>query len=196
MDCWSCGAERGQAVFCGTCKKLQPVPKGRTYFDALGLERRQALDPKNLELRFRESAKEVHPDRFAQSSPIERKLALEHTTLVNQAYRALKDPASRAEYLLSLEGVVVGKEESRTQDPGFLMEMLELQEAIGEAKDHGALDRHAAALKARRGRLLEQSRAYFDDHQGSRDQIARALDELRYLRRLDQSLEVRLEELG
>lgn len=183
-------------MFCGTCKKLQPVPKGRTYFDALGLERRQALDPQRLEQRFRESAKEVHPDRFSQSSPIERKLALEHTTLVNQAYRALKDPASRAEYLLALEGVVVGKEEARTQDPAFLMEMLELQEAIGEAKDHGALDRHAAALKARKARLLEQSRAYFDDHQGSRDQIARALDELRYLRRLDQSLEARFEELG
>lgn len=196
MDCWSCGAERGQAVFCGTCKKLQPVPKSRTYFEALGLPKRQALDPKRVEQHFRDSAKEVHPDRFAQSSPIERKLALEHTTLVNQAYRALKDPASRAEYLLGLEGVVVGKEEARTQDPGFLMEMLELQEAIGEAKDHSALDRHAAALKTRRERLLEQARAYFDDQQGTRDEIARALDELRYLRRLDQSLEVRLEELG
>ena len=64
MDCWSCGAERGQAVFCGTCKKLQPVPKGRTYFDALGLERRQALDLKNLELCFWESVKEVYPDCF------------------------------------------------------------------------------------------------------------------------------------
>lgn len=183
-------------MFCGTCKKLQPVPKGRTYFDALGLPRRQALDLKAIEQHFRDSAKEVHPDRFAQSSPIERKLALEHTTLVNQAYRALKDPASRAEYLLGLEGVVVGKEEARTQDPAFLMEMLELQEAIGEAKDHPTLDRHAEALKVRRARLLEQARAYFDDHQGTRGDVARALDELRYLRRLDQSLEVRLEELG
>lgn len=196
MDCWSCGAERGQAVFCGTCKVLQPVPKGRTYFDALGLPRRHALTAKDLEVRFRESAKEVHPDRFSQSSPIERKLALEHTTLVNQAYRALKDPASRAEYLLSLEGVQVGKEEARTLDPGFLMEMLELQEAIGGARDRAAAEAHGQALSARKARLLERARAYFDDHQGTREEIARALDELRYLKRLEQSLEVRLEELG
>jgi molecular chaperone HscB len=194
MDCWSCGAERGDAPFCTTCGKIQPLAKSYGLFESLSLPRRYALDRNALETAFREASKKVHPDRFAKDSPIERRLALEHTTLVNDAYRTLKDPARRAEHLLSLEGIKVGSEDARTKDPAFLMEMMELQEAVDDAKDRPTLERQEAEMQARQKKLLAQAERYFDHQEGTREQIARALDELRYLRRLGDSLEARLEE--
>src|SRR5687768_14252205 len=128
MDCWSCGAERSDASFCTTCGKIQPVPQRKTYFDALGLPRRMGIDRSEIEKGFREISQKVHPDRYGRASPIERRLALEHTTWVNDAYRVLRDPRARAEYLLQLEGVTVGGEEERANDPELLMSMMELQE--------------------------------------------------------------------
>ncbi|HZH02233.1 MAG TPA: Fe-S protein assembly co-chaperone HscB, partial [Myxococcaceae bacterium] len=98
---------------------------GLTYFDAFGLPPRFALDPLTLEGGFRERSLQFHPDRFAQGSPKERRLALEHSTALNEAYKTLKDPARRAFYLLKLRGIDLGREDAGTQQgmpPAFLKE--------------------------------------------------------------------------
>src|SRR5438874_10527980 len=106
-ECWSCGAERGAASFCGTCKKVQPVSKSASFFEVLGLPPRMTVDLAALEKSYREISRKVHPDRFGMATSVERKLALEQTTRLNDAYRTLKDPQKRAEYLLELEGVKI-----------------------------------------------------------------------------------------
>jgi molecular chaperone HscB len=193
MECWSCGAERGQASFCSTCGKIQPVPKQKMYFDALGLPQQMGIARAEVEKRFREISQKVHPDRFGRASPIERRLALEHTTWVNDAHRVLREPRTRAEYLLELEGVKVGHEEERSDDPELLMTMMELQEQVS-ASAASDLEKLLGEMKARSKALLAKTEAWFDRREGTREIAKRALDELRFVRRLEERIEQRLDE--
>lgn len=194
-DCWSCGAERGDASFCTTCHTIQPVSDRVHLFDTLGLPKKMAQDREVVEKAFREASRNVHPDRFGQASSIERKLALGHTEKVNEAYRTLKDPQRRAEYLLGLEGVKVGAETARTKDPEFLMEMMALQEKVDETEDPDDLEEFEASIEKRWDGLIHTITAYFDHQDGTQSQVAQALDELRYLKRLRERIDIRLEEM-
>lgn len=183
-DCWSCGAERGESIFCGTCGLIQPVAPHLDYFAALGLERHMRLERAALDRAFREASKKVHPDRFPREEAAQRKLALAHTELVNQAYRTLKDPRSRGEYLLSLAGAEVAAETERTEDPAFLMEMLEKQEAVESARDADTVDGLKIEARARYEALLDRVARYFDEGEGSLEGARAALVELRFVRRM------------
>lgn len=195
-ECWSCGAERGEAAFCTTCAKLQPVSRRQSFFDALSQPRRLGLDEEALERAFRDLSRRFHPDRFGNTSPIERRLALEHTARINEGYRTLKDRQRRAEYLMSLEGVDVASEEARTSDPGLLMEMLELQEEVDAAQGAEVLEAHQRSVKARRGARLTELASYFDERRGRPEEAVAALTELRYLRRLAERIDAKLEEMS
>ncbi len=196
MDCWSCGAERGDASFCTSCQLIQPLPQNADFFKLLSLPKKMSLDRAALESAFRGLSLKVHPDRFPRASPVERRLALEHTTQLNDAYRTLKAPQTRAEYLMKLEGVEVGSEEARLKDPAFLMEMMELQEEVSEASDEDALEKMERDIKARHTGLMKQLHIYFDEGQGARDDALKALDQLRFVGRLLERIEVRLEEMS
>jgi molecular chaperone HscB len=191
-ECWSCGAERGDRTFCAMCEKIQPVNRARTSFELFGLPRRMRLDRSEVERRFRELSKDVHPDRFGRASPIERRLALEHTTHLNDAYRVLENPQRRAEYLLGLEGVSVGAEDARTDDPELLELMMDLQERTAVA-GAGELDRMASDVGRRESAILARIEAYFDRDEGTKDDARKALEELRFVKRLGQRLRERIE---
>lgn len=195
-ECWSCGAERGEEYFCGACGRLQPVARSATLFSALGLTAKMALSAPEVDKAFRERSRTFHPDRFGNASPIERRLALEHTAQLNEAQRTLKDPLLRGEYLLCLEGVHVGREDARTQDPALLMELLELQEAVASLRGRAELEAQERALGARREALLAVVRDYSDQRRGTQTEAVRALHELRYVRRLLETIEQRLEEMS
>lgn len=140
LTCHQCGRElpaRASATFrpedavCPACGTLQPPNPQLDHFQRLGVPRGVRLDAGELGRRFRELSRELHPDRFTGRSPRERRLALEHTTLLNDAQRVLRDPLKRVEYLLSTRGVVV--EERSRGDEAFLMEVMELREEIEES---------------------------------------------------------------
>ncbi len=105
-------------------------------FATLGLPRRFALDPKQLEGRHRELSKALHPDRYAAAGSGERRLALSKAIEVNEAHRILRDPVRRAEAVLKLSGLEaeVGETREPKPDGAFLMEVLEAREALDEAK--------------------------------------------------------------
>ncbi len=86
------------------------APHGADYFSVFELPRKLALDTKALERAFYRKSREVHPDRFARASAQQQQWNLEQTSLLNDAYRALKDPIARTEYLLRLEGVTLANE--------------------------------------------------------------------------------------
>ncbi len=113
----------------------------RTHFDVLGVPRAFHLDDKDLESRYLEQSKKWHPDRFAKATPKERLEALTRTTELNDAYKILKDKRKRAEYLLKVEGLDVGKEKGMAVDPDLLMEVLELNEQLAEARAAGDVKR-------------------------------------------------------
>lgn len=180
-------------MFCGACGKIQPVDDGQSYFELFDVPRSMNLSREELDRRFRGSSKKVHPDRFGAHSSVERKLALQHTARLNEAHQVLKDPERRAEYLMSLSGVKVGSEEARTTDAAFLMEMLELQEGIESASPE-ELERHRKSIADRRRLCMDTLERHFDTGAGTKKDALDALDELRYLRRLVDRIDVRLEE--
>ena len=107
----------------------------KNYFELFGLEPSYVIDSEQLSSRYRELQRVVHPDRYAGASEQERRLSIQGSTLINEAYSLLRDPVARGRYLLELNGVDpdAGGE---THDPAFLMEQIELREELSEARGH------------------------------------------------------------
>lgn len=112
VPCWSCSVSHVEStLFCPHCSKIQPPPGGN-YFSALELEPRLNIEATQLEQNFHRLSRRLHPDRYARATENEKEWSLADTALVNDAYRTLKDPLRRTEYLLKLFG-----EETRLADP-------------------------------------------------------------------------------
>lgn len=122
VACWSCSVSHNDStLFCPHCSKIQPPPGG-DYFSVFGLQPRLNLDLAALEHEFHRLSRKVHPDRFARAGENERQWSLADTALLNDAYRTLKDPLRRTEYVLKLHGAEIGEEfagkDSKTRAAG------------------------------------------------------------------------------
>jgi molecular chaperone HscB len=174
------------SVFCPACRKIQPVGRGEDHFSLLGLERDYALDPAELDRRFRDLSRRLHPDRFARAEPRERRLSLERATRLNDAHRSLKDWRQRAAYLLRLAGTDVFAEGRTFADPDFLEEQLEWREKLALAQADGDGEALRGIARDARDRLagLEREVARrFADERWFSDlpvDIARRLSRARY----------------
>ena len=111
MICWSCEKDAGSGVLCQACAAIQPAEAGLDHFAVLGAQPRFDVDEVELERRYRELSRQVHPDRFARADARARRASLARSVQLNQAWKTLRDPVKRAEYLLSLQGIEVGGEE-------------------------------------------------------------------------------------
>jgi molecular chaperone HscB len=129
------------------------------FFEVFELPRRLAIDGEELQRRFHALARRTHPDFHQAAPPVERAAIEERAALVNTAYRTLRDPIARADYLVRLEEGRATREGSDARPkapPALLAEMFEIQEALAEAKA-GALDEVTrATLVEQRDRLLER----------------------------------------
>jgi molecular chaperone HscB len=129
--CPNCGAPSRNAHFCSECGKIQPVEAGTDYFAFFGLPRKLELDEAALEKSFYSLSRQLHPDYFMAASAEERQSSVERSSMLNDAYRALRDRVSRAGYLLELEGY---KESEKKAPPDLLEEVFELNMQIEELK--------------------------------------------------------------
>jgi molecular chaperone HscB len=126
------------------------------HFTEFGLPRKLVVDGEALQRRFYELSREHHPDFHQGAGAARQAEALAKSALINRAYRALREPLARVEYLIALEE---GREvrEGATEKPKapreLLEEMLEVQEALEEAKAEGLGGDAAARLREERGRL-------------------------------------------
>ena len=127
------------------------------FFTLFGLKRQQGLDADQLELLYRDIQTKVHPDKHAHLSGSEKRLAMQWSTHVNEAYQTLKDPLRRARYLLHLAGHDVRLETNTAMPAEFLIAQMELREAVAEAKDAG----DAEMLDGLHRRLKKEVRAEF-----------------------------------
>ena len=192
-DCWTCGAERGRAAFCPSCNKIQPVIDNTSYFVTLGLAPRMGLSRSELDRGFREVSRQVHPDRFGKQSRLERRLALEQTTQVNDAYRTLKKPRTRAEYLMKARGHDVGKETDRVTDMEFLTEMMELREELSDATTIAEINPLHEKIESRYETHIDELTRFFDEGQGEESDALRALERLRFYERFLDEVDLKLE---
>jgi len=188
-SCWSCGAMRA-AHFCGSCGKVQP-PAPVDYFTFFGLPPKLNVNVAALEKDFYELSRKLHPDLNARAGSQEQEWSLEQSSLLNDAYRTLRDPIKRTQYLLRLEGIEL-EEQSKTATeqaratgevkkqivpPDLLEEVFELNmqleelrmnKKVGEddpnlAKEIGA---HKTALEGKHDALLKELEKYWTDWDG------------------------------
>ena len=101
-------------------------------YKALGLETKLTLDSEDLKKRFYERSRQWHPDKFSRASAEQQQIALDTTALLNDAFRTLRDPVSRAEYVLDAHKI----EPSKNPPPELLEEVFELNMALEELR-HG-----------------------------------------------------------
>ena len=135
------------------------------YFEVFGLPRKLQVDLDALQRAFYELSRRHHPD-FHQGAGAEAQArVLEASALVNRAYRALRDPVARIEYLIALEEGREVREETTARPKlpmDLLEEMLEVQESLAEAKSSELTDETSARLRAERQRLQERRQAEED----------------------------------
>jgi molecular chaperone HscB len=108
----------------------------KDYFSFLGLPRKLNLDMADLEKRFRALSRQFHPDYFVNAAAAERRRSLEQSSYLNDAYRTLKNPAARLEYLLGLEGLALKgpQEASKAVPPALLEEVFALNEELDDIR--------------------------------------------------------------
>lgn len=107
----------------------------KTYFELFGIPQTYLVDKNALAERYLDLQRLTHPDRYANADDAKRRLAVQSAARVNAAYETLKDPVLRGKYLLGLMGVTMDAQGESTRDGAFLMEQMELREALEEAKD-------------------------------------------------------------
>lgn len=184
--CWSCGEMRA-AHFCSACGKVQP-PVPVDYFTFFGFPRKLNLDPAVLEREFYELSRKLHPDIYAQAETREQQWSLEQSSLLNDAYRTLKDPVKRTEYLLRLEGVeleeqsksatekarATGEVKKQVVPPDLLEEVFELNMQLEELRGQKKMGEDDPALIEEIGRqkleleekydaLLQELKGYWNE---------------------------------
>jgi molecular chaperone HscB len=184
--CWSCGTMRAEH-FCSACGKVQP-PVPVDYFTFFGLPRKLNIDFPGLEKEFYQLSRNLHPDLYSGADKREQEWSLEQSSQLNDAYRTLKDPIKRTEYLLRLEGVeleeqsksateqarATGAVKKQVVPPDLLeevfdlnmqLEELRMQKKMGE--DDPALieevGRQKLELEEKHEALLEELRRYWND---------------------------------
>lgn len=172
------------------------------YFEVFGLPRILGLDMAALEKTFHELSRKYHPDYFSTASSAEKTKAVRMTALVNDAYRTLRHPVRRVEYLLTLYGF---KSDGSKVPQSLLMEVFEINEQLEEVKAGRANKQETDSLRAqiqeKRERFdleLQQASIAWDEMvKGSSEdtqkrhlsKLAEILSESSYIRNLERELE-------
>lgn len=179
LECRSCGA--GAPVdehFCPNCSRILALGRHGDYFAFLGLPRRLGIDARELEARFRDLSRQVHPDYFYNASPAERLASLERSSYLNDAYRTLRHPVSRIEHLLAIEGLPSPKSEEGTAKvpPALLEEVFALNEELDEIRGLRESAAEPAELRARLDTARQPIEEKRQEHEAQLEALAARWD--------------------
>ncbi len=169
-----------------------------TPFELLGVPTHFSLDEAELERRHRELSRALHPDRYVGRPSSERREALNRAISLNEAFRTLRDPISRAEALLvQLGGQPQGGEQPKP-DPLLLLQVMEEREGLMLARragDHARVEGIREGAASRAELAAERIADAFSEQPVPVERVLTALAELRYLRRLQEEAGAALDEL-
>jgi len=159
LECRTCGA--GAPVdehFCPNCSRILALGRHGDYFSFLGLPRALTIDAADLDRRFRELSRKFHPDFYYNAAPVERLASLERSSYLNDAVRALRNPVSRIEHLLAIEGLPPARSDGPSTRSGsgdskvpasLLEEVFALNEELDEIRELRESGTAASALAAK-----------------------------------------------
>jgi molecular chaperone HscB len=165
LVCWNCQERALGTHFCPSCGKLLQLPQGVDYFALFEMPRKLWIEMDSLEKKFLQLSWKLHPDNFVNATERERELSLEKSSQLNDAYRVLRNPVARVEYLLELEGTRKEGEHKQQAPPELLEEVFELNESLDELREAKSSGGDLAALKSR----LEAAEKNFQEKLGEVD---------------------------
>jgi molecular chaperone HscB len=195
--CWSCEKAAGEGEFCAACGAVMPPDAGADHFAVLGVVPAFAVDLGELERRYKDAARRLHPDRFVRADPRARRASLARSVQLNDAWKTLRDPVKRAEYLLAKAGIEVGGEEGTMRTTGgaasgkekvpvpqaLLMDVMELREGLMDARaedDDARVRALTADVRERRRVAMDAVAAAFAAAPADVDRAASELVAVRY----------------
>jgi len=139
----------------------------RNYFELFGFAEKFSIDQEQLAEKYRAFQSVFHPDRFANASDQERRMSVQTTAFVNEAYTTLKSDLKRSHYLLKLSDIEINADTETSSDAEFLMQTMELHEQVEEAgssqKPLDALDDLSKQLKQQQQQLISQFSAQYEN---------------------------------
>eukprot|EP01156_Anaeramoeba_ignava_P015614 Anaeramoba_ignava/a614468_39.p1 GENE.a614468_39~~a614468_39.p1 ORF type:complete len:286 (-),score=87.85 a614468_39:3-860(-) len=186
--CWNCKYRKDHnTLFCQKCYKLQE-PFKQDHFEIFGLEKKIDIDLKQLEDKYEELQKMLHPDKFFSKSSQEQEYSAEHSSRINQAYYILKNFNLRARYLLHLNGF--NFDEYTEKDPALLMEIMEKREEIENMTSQEELkkikDENSLEIKKVEQNLIQNF------NQKNFNQAKKNIIRLQYLTKLDKDISTKI----
>ncbi|KNC83333.1 hypothetical protein SARC_04428 [Sphaeroforma arctica JP610] len=170
IKCWVCGHAREQVpqrfldeITCEKCHTLQPPHPEYNYYDLFDKAPTFNVNVKNLQSQYRRSQTLLHPDKWSMSTPEQKRNAAQQSSLLNKAFRTLRDPLQRGLYLLKLRGMPM-EEGTDNNDPAFLMEIMDINEAIEDAETEAEISVVHEENKKQIGDVIQQvSEAFKED---------------------------------
>jgi len=165
LVCWNCHERTLGTHFCPSCGKLLQLTQGTDYFALFEMPRKLWIEMSGLEQKFLQLSWKLHPDNFVNATEQERGLSLKRSSELNDAYRTLRDPLARVEYLLAIEGQRKEGEKKQQAPPELLEEVFQLNESLDELREAKASGEDLAELKLR----LESAEKNFQGKLGEVD---------------------------
>ncbi len=170
--CLKCEADLTSPIVCTGCRTLYPMPASLDYFELLGLQRQFDISDDKLMAAFRAMARRIHPDRFTGQTEEARTLSTRLSAQLNQAVGVLRDPVTRASYLLDLASGPSASD-VRSVPPDVLADVMALREELEQAQTAG----DQAVLERLRGTATERRANVIGQLSASADRLAAAADD-------------------
>jgi molecular chaperone HscB len=181
LECRNCGEVAPLDVhFCPQCSRILALGRHGDYFAFFGLPRRLKLNTADLERRFRDLSRQFHPDYFYNAPPAERLASLERSSYLNDAYRVLRNPVARVEYLLGLEGLAPTRSDegrSAKVPPSLLEEVFALNEELDEIRELRESGVDPSALRERLAAARKPIERRRDEHERQLQDLSTEWDE-------------------
>ncbi|XP_053276161.1 iron-sulfur cluster co-chaperone protein HscB [Pleuronectes platessa] len=193
-NCWRCQQplDKIPAFFCQSCEAVQPPEQGASYFEIMACDHTFTLDAHKLQRRYLQLQRALHPDNFGQKSVTEQEFSESQSALVNKAYTTLLKPLSRGLYMLELQGMRIEEGTDSGADTEFLLELMEINEAVDEAQTPEEANKIGQDTKGKLADLTERIDAALRE---AELQTARALlAQMKYHANIEEKVKEKLRE--
>ena len=176
LVCWSCHERTIGTHFCSSCGKMLQVPEKSDYFAMFEIPRKLWIEMSALERKFLQLSWKLHPDNYVNASAEEREISLKRSSELNDAYRTLREPVARVEYLLAIEGARIEGKNKQQAPPELLEEVFELNESLDELREAKASSGDTSALRQRLESAQGNFQAKLEEVDGELQGVAKEWD--------------------
>jgi len=171
-----------------------PISISADDFQLFDLPKQFALNRDELDQRWKALQKQVHPDRFSTQGAADKRLAMQWSVRINEAYQRLKNPLKRAAYLCELNGAVIHAENNTSMTSDFLMQQMQWREILDEAEDLSSVETLLAEITAAKEHAYERFIDLIDD-QMNWELAVQEVRSLMFLERFESDIHARIERL-